>query len=161
MHPAYFKAEIILKKLIICWVFKFYFYPMTTVPFFWPLQSHWRMTTFFFLPRRLIMPSLYAANSRIASLKRSMKAALITPFVSSLALTWKKGRSIDADQSLICSETEFQIPVRSHISGILSPQNGKKFTLIIWLGWNKNIFGDNGGSVAITYVFLTVMVNDL
>lgn len=37
------------------------------------------------------MPSLYAANSRIASLKRSMKAALITPFVSSLALTWWRG----------------------------------------------------------------------
>lgn len=41
----------------------------------------------FYLPKRLIIPSLYAANSLMASLKRSMKAALITPFVSSLLLT--------------------------------------------------------------------------
>lgn len=48
------------------------------------------------------MPSLYAANSRIASLKRSMKAALMTPFVSSLALTWKRGRDVDNDQFYVC-----------------------------------------------------------
>lgn len=47
------------------------------------------------LPSRLIIPSLYAANSRIASLNRSMKAALITPFVSSLALTWKRGGDVE------------------------------------------------------------------
>lgn len=51
-------------------------------------KTHWGQ----WLPRRLMMPSLYAAKSRIASLKRSMKAALITPLVSSLALTWWRGR---------------------------------------------------------------------
>lgn len=42
-----------------------------------------------------MMPSLYAAKSRMESLKRSMKAALMTPLVSSLALTW--GKTISQD----------------------------------------------------------------
>lgn len=44
------------------------------------------------------MPSLYAANSLMASLNRSIKAALITPFVSSLALTWKTGEGVKDNQ---------------------------------------------------------------
>lgn len=35
------------------------------------------------IPKRLIIPSLYAAKSLMESLKRSIKAAFITPFVSS------------------------------------------------------------------------------
>ena len=53
------------------------------------------------------MPSLYAANSRMASLNRSMKAALITPFVSSLALTWKRGIGVEHNQSEVCQKTNW------------------------------------------------------
>lgn len=46
----------------------------------------------FHIPNKLIIPSLYAANSRMESLKRSMKAAFITPFVSSFGFACEESR---------------------------------------------------------------------
>lgn len=64
-----------------------------------------------YLPNRLIIPSLYAAKSLMASLNRSMKAAFITPFVSSLLFTCGKIRKM-ISKSYILNDNCLEIKIQ-------------------------------------------------